>query len=82
MVEVRNKSRGHNLNRNASCKGEEVIAKLYFADVRPHMERCVRANLVGCRQHMRRTADFLEKFLKIAAKVMRSRQFKPILSPN
>ena len=45
VVEVRNTA--HRMlgatNRNVSCKSEEVIAKLYCAYVRPHLEYCVQA---------------------------------------
>ena len=45
VVEVRNKALRMlgAVNRNVSYKSEEVIAKLYCAYVRPHLEYCVQA---------------------------------------
>ena len=31
------------INRNVSCKSEEVVTKLYIAYLRPHLEYCVQA---------------------------------------
>ena len=39
------------INRNASYKSEEVIAKFYFVDVRVHLEYWVQAWLPAYEKH-------------------------------